>query len=553
MLMNKKITIIAVVILTFLVILFFVKYRYQSFSEAFLSKETTGSISTDVNIVNEASQDLVKSIAWSTSTETNNFSLTSDEITKDSHYYKVGLFISGPYQGSDLIIATIPCQEMCFKDDIYYLVKSVGTTTLLASHSVEVYEGSYLNRDKFVIDASTTIPELFFPENIVHEGKSFTLESGNNQNSFFNDLYKPSDIKYVFTHPIIGDVYTDSKIDRTENDRMVQNGFYVRALDGTIRVYSLDYNFYDKNHSMPIVVWNNGATNTVEYTGTDRGGCGSHNFASVASSLDAEDLQVTGKTSFGDSIYELKNVQHEILNRVYDIDYNPSSYSVSENPSENAKMSYGKFVQSHPVFFWYDSFGRLIKFQRSDFIPQAECGKPVIYLYPETTTEVSVQVAPKGGFTKTEPEYGNGWKVIATPNSELTEVSSNKKYPYLFWEGRGGIYETPKKGFVVKQTDVHNFLVEKLTMLGLNKKEQFDFMEFWEPKMTDSPYYFVTFLGTSDMDKIAPLTISPKPDTVIRILMDYTPLSYPIEVEGYNIRTPGRKGFTVVEWGGVLR
>ncbi len=290
-----------------------------------------------------------------------------------------------------------------------------------------------------------------------------------------------------------------------------------------------------------------------EYTGTDRGGCGSHNFASVASSLDAEDLQVTGKTSFGDSIYELKNVQHEILNRVYDIDYNPSSYSVSENPSENAKMSYGKFVQSHPVFFWYDSFGRLIKFQRSDFIPQAECGKPVIYLYPETTTEVSVQVAPKGGFTKTEPEYGNGWKVIATPNSELTEVSSNKKYPYLFWEGRGGIYETPKKGFVVKQTDVHNFLVEKLTMLGLNKKEQFDFMEFWEPKMTDSPYYFVTFLGTSDMDKIAPLTISPKPDTVIRILMDYTPLSYPIEVEGYNIRTPGRKGFTVVEWGGVLR
>ncbi len=71
--------------------------------------------------------------------------------------------------------------------------------------------------------------------------------------------------------------------------------------------------------------------------------------------------------------------------------------------------------------------------------------------------------------------------------------------------------------------------------------------------MQGSPYYFVTFLGTSEMNKIAPLTISPKPDTVIRILMDFSPLAKPIKVDGYNIKTPARNGFTVVEWGGVLR
>lgn len=33
--------------------------------------------------------------------------------------------------------------------------------------------------------------------------------------------------------------------------------------------------------------------------------------------------------------------------------------------------------------------------------------------------------------------------------------------------------------------------------------------------MKDSPYYFVTFLTTKDMDRIVPLKITPRPDTVI--------------------------------------
>ena len=71
--------------------------------------------------------------------------------------------------------------------------------------------------------------------------------------------------------------------------------------------------------------------------------------------------------------------------------------------------------------------------------------------------------------------------------------------------------------------------------------------------MQAAPYYFVTFMGNSVMDELAPLNITPKPDTIIRVLMDFTELKAPISVEGYNIRTPVRKGFTVVEWGGVLR
>jgi hypothetical protein len=52
---------------------------------------------------------------------------------------------------------------------------------------------------------------------------------------------------------------------------------------------------------------------------------------------------------------------------------------------------------------------------------------------------------------------------------------------------------------------------------------------------------------------LAPLTISPRPDTVIRVFMDYQVLAQPIKVKEQLIKTPARRGFTVVEWGGAIR
>ena len=149
--------------------------------------------------------------------------------------------------------------------------------------------------------------------------------------------------------------------------------------------------------------------------------------------------------------------------------------------------------------------------------------------------------------------YNNGWQVTADPNGQLTERDTGKTYPYLFWEGRGGIYTSPNKGSVVAQANIHSFLVGTLAKLGLNAKETADFIEFWEPRMQGSPYYAISFSGNRVMDELAPLVVSPKPDTVIRILMDFRPLQSIINIEPQVYKTPIRKGFTVVEWGGVLR
>lgn len=462
-----------------------------------------------------------------------------------AHIYKVGRVTTGMYSGADVLVATVPPDGPSDYPYAYRFINWNGKLILIAHNSNELFDGDYFDHTKFTIDTTSVFSSLLFPNKIAYNNISFTLDRVTDNNvRLFDEVYKnPSDLELVFTEAQLGNVYTDTP-SSSGIFSYKENGFYIKAPDGTLRAYSLDIPFYDKNHNLPAITWNGGVSNTIEYINTDRGGCGAMNYASVTSGVSIGELVAAGKTSTGDFVYQLKDSNHTILQEIYKTDYNP--YNA-------LKLSYTDFITARPVFFWFDPLGRLIKFQRADFLPQAECGKPVIYLYPQKTTNVSVKIDPQGGLTKSEPVYNTGWNVVAMPDGQLIDIQTGTSYPYLFWEGRGGIYNTPQKGFVVAALDTHDFLIQKLTQLGLNQKEQADFMEFWEPRMTGTPYFFVTFLGNREMDHIAPLTILPKPDSIIRILMDFTPLQNPVAVDAYDIQTPVRKGFTVVEWGGVLR
>lgn len=182
----------------------------------------------------------------------------------------------------------------------------------------------------------------------------------------------------------------------------------------------------------------------------------------------------------------------------------------------------------------------------------AEMGKPVIYLYPKTTTQVSVNVAPTNGISVSEPEIGRGWKVIANSAGEIFNLADAKIYPYLFWEGFASNFRTPSEGFVVAKADVKKLFEEKLAILGLNAKEVADFEEYWLPRLSEKPYYFITFVPQAEFDKYAPLTVSPKPDSVIRVFFDYKGLDKKINVVEQKLIRAVRSGFAVVEWGGRI-
>ena len=183
----------------------------------------------------------------------------------------------------------------------------------------------------------------------------------------------------------------------------------------------------------------------------------------------------------------------------------------------------------------------------------AERAKPVIYLYPEKKQTVKVSVAPQGGVTESIPEMGKSWKVTASPDGTIVDQKTKETYPYLYWESKDTDTEIDtSEGFVVKASELTQFFTEKLTVLGLNQKEIDDFLEYWIPELTkkNKPYVFITFYDQSRIDAEAPLTVSPKPDSVIRVYFDHKLLDSPIQTKEQVLKPASRSGFAVVEWGG---
>ena len=176
--------------------------------------------------------------------------------------------------------------------------------------------------------------------------------------------------------------------------------------------------------------------------------------------------------------------------------------------------------------------------------------KPVIYLYPTSQQTVSVELEYKGTLTCTYPEYKDGWKVKAQPDGTLTNLSDNREYSYLYWEGVSNNKWDMSKGFVVKGTETEKFLQEKLEYLGLTPKEYNEFIVYWLPIMKDNKYNSITFVG-EDYENIAELKITPKPDSILRIMMVFKPLNKPVKIEEQELKPFVREGFTVVEWGGT--
>jgi hypothetical protein len=176
--------------------------------------------------------------------------------------------------------------------------------------------------------------------------------------------------------------------------------------------------------------------------------------------------------------------------------------------------------------------------------------KPVIYLYPISEQAVSVELDYEGKLTCTYPEYKDGWKVKAEPDGTLINIADNREYSYLYWEGISKTNWNMSKGFVVKGNETEKFLQEKLEYMGLKPKEYNEFIVYWLPLMKDNKYNLITFAG-EDYTDTAKLSITPKPDSVLRIMMLYKSLNKPINIEPQELKPLERKGFTVVEWGGT--
>ena len=177
--------------------------------------------------------------------------------------------------------------------------------------------------------------------------------------------------------------------------------------------------------------------------------------------------------------------------------------------------------------------------------------KPVIYLYPETPTEVSVTLTLNGRLTCTYPDYSKGWdSFTAHPDGTLV-FPDGKEYYCLYWEGIQNAEWDFSQGFCVKGEDTAAFLEWALAEQGLTPREANEFIIYWLPRMQDNPYNVIAFQTDAYTDG-AVLDVTPMPDSLIRVFMAWYATDTAVELSPQAFDTPARDGFTVVEWGGSM-
>lgn len=256
--------------------------------------------------------------------------------------------------------------------------------------------------------------------------------------------------------------------------------------------------------------------------------------------LKLSDLVQVGKTPNGRLVYQPKDKNSNLVKKTYD------EYKMWVQDYK----SLDDFLADHGLLLMENNDKDLLVYVRDQMGPTGGCAKPVVYLYPTKNTVVDVRVGAE--VTVSEPKYEQrGWQgITATPSGQL--IYRGTQYDSLFWEGYGiGEYPGIVSGTVVKQNQAADTIRQQLKQQGLNSKEIADFMKFWEPRIPNNPYVRLTWLNTRQMDALAPLYISPQPDTVIRVFLDMDGFDKPIKIPSQRLTTQERKGFTVVEWGGL--
>lgn len=179
--------------------------------------------------------------------------------------------------------------------------------------------------------------------------------------------------------------------------------------------------------------------------------------------------------------------------------------------------------------------------------------KPVIYLYPKEKTDIELGINFKGNILTTFPKLEESWQVTAYENGQIFDKKTNRFYNSLFWDGEitfPASHYQYKNGFVVEKEKLTSFLIEKLEFMGLNHVETNDFIQYWLPILEKNETNFIHFLVNESYDIFSTNKVHPKPDTSIRIFMEFFGVHEPISIAPQVLPQIQRKGFTLVEWGG---
>ncbi len=465
-------------------------------------------------------------------------------------YYKVGT-----RAGLDVILAQMQPDGPSFSDDGFLFVQESALkdhydlVTDYNAITVSAYQTSADSNDKpydnftnLVIPAGRPFPSLSLPGTIVQDGVTF--ESDGDSYALYSSLVKTAVSETVYKQTTWGPLYMVSQ-SKLEDGSTIQT-ILLRRHDGTGQYYTVKAATFLGDDQIPVVTWTDNSKNTSTYRKDGGGGCGSATGLNTVPDLSGWVKSGTG--SDGTVIYEPADITNNGIVKKWFALINGDYY---DSDGTKHTISYADFTKKHPILAYKDAASQVRILRNTTFGLSAECGKPVVYLYPTAPTKVQVTVGAL--FHKSIPASTGTWNVTAYPNGNLT-TANGQSFPYLYWSGEGkGNYPVITTGTIVPHDQVQTVLRQQLDQLGFTKQEAADFLDFWATRMPTTPYTRLTWLGNKEMDQLAPMTITPRPDVVSRNFLDFEGLQQPVPLAVQTLSAPVRHGFSAMEWGGLLR
>ena len=315
----------------------------------------------------------------------------------------------------------------------------------------------------------------------------------------------------------IVDYHTGKEILSLDYKQMLKSGNYLWAVDGYGDGHIFDYhgNEYLKDKY-----------NTIYWIVDGK-------YVLVKDSNDIKLVSIKGK-----EIYNYGNVEVGRIN--YGLTYKDGALFQFDNPNKNDE-------NSSCLEIIYDSS------EKKGEVKESYCGgiaKPILYLYPNKTTKINISFEHPEYLKTTYPKYINNWEVTAHSNGDLYDSKGNYYYG-LYWDERKVHDVDFSEGYYVEKDDAIEFLEKKLSYIGLNPKERNEFIMYWLPILENNEKSLVYFELTSERESYNKINITPKPDSLLRLVIHIKKVDKKQDIPKQNLTKFQRKGFVAVEWGGI--
>ena len=243
----------------------------------------------------------------------------------------------------------------------------------------------------------------------------------------------------------------------------------------------------------------------------------------------------------GKDIYSYGNLKVGNIN--YGLTYNNGALFQFDNPDANEND-----YNTGCIEVIYDSSTKTGETKTS------YCGgiaKPVLYLYPKKTTKVTITFEHPEYLETTYPKFIDKWEVKAHSNGDLYD--NNGAYYYaLYWDEKQVHSVDFSTGYYVEKDNAIEFLEKKLSYIGLSRREANEFIMYWLPVLEKNEKSLVYFELTEERESYNKLNISPKPDSLLRLVIHIKKINQKVNIPKQNLTKFQRKGFVAVEWGGTV-